>query len=69
MASLDLMFLNFFIGKFKKGPPDAVIKILSIAIFFEFFINDQMEKCSESIGINFVLFFLILFQLNSTHIQ
>ena len=44
----------------KNGPPDAVIKIFST--FEEVpFNNDQIEKCSESIGIKFVLCLTILF--------
>ena len=55
------MFLNFFCGKFIKGPPEAVITIFSTSVFFELFNNDQIEKCSESTGINFVLFLISSF--------
>ena len=39
-----------------NGPPEAVIKTFSILQSFALFINDQIEKCSESIGINLVLY-------------
>ena len=48
----------------KNGPPEAVIYIFSILEEVPFN-KDQIEKCSESIGIKFVLclsiFFLIKF--------
>ena len=57
MADLGFIFLNFLRGNFKKGPPEAVIITSSILVFVEPFNKDQIEKCSESIGINFVLYF------------
>ena len=55
-AFLGVIFVNLFNGKWLKGPPDAVIKIFSISLLFILWIRDQIEKCSESIGMNFVLF-------------
>ena len=54
-ASLILIFLNDFNGKLKKGPPDAVKKIFSTLLLL-FLRAYQIEKCSESTGINLVLF-------------
>ena len=55
----------FFFDLFKKGPPDAVKTILSIVSFFSFAISFQIEKCSESIGMKFVLYFNSFFEINS----
>ena len=57
-----MIFFRFFLLKFKNGPPEAVIKIFSI-FSFESLIKDQIEKCSESIGINLVLFILNFFSI------
>ena len=51
------IFENLFFGNFKNGPPEAVMKILSILIELSFSNSDQIEKCSESTGIKFVLYF------------
>ena len=56
-ASLGLIFLNFEIFKFKKGPPDAVKNIFSISSMLVFLISWSIEKCSESMGTILVLFF------------
>ena len=42
-----------------NGPPEAVMYILSISKLL-LLIKVQIEKCSESTGINSVLFFLTL---------
>ena len=55
--------LNFSLEIFFKGPPEAVRNILSIFLFFNFCKVYQIEKCSESTGINFVLNFLRSFLL------
>ena len=58
-------------GVLRNGPPDAVIKIFWIFLFkllliliFNWFKDDQIEKCSESTGMILVLclidFFLII---------
>ena len=44
-----------------KGPPDAVIYMFSKKSFLVSLINAQIEKCSESIGINSVLFLINFF--------
>ena len=67
IASSTLIDLNFDKGKFKKGPPDAVIKISFTSKLSLLFKQHQIEKCSESTGTNSVLFFLTHFQSNSTH--
>ena len=52
----------------KNGPPDAVKYIFSIR-FFSISCNAyQIEKCSESTGINLVLYLFNFFQLNPIHI-
>ena len=56
-ASFGLIFLNFEIFKFKKGPPDAVKNIFSISSILVFLISWSIEKCSESMGTILVLFF------------
>ena len=56
-AFLGLIFLNLCKGSFLKGPPEAVIKTLSKLFALAELSNDHIEKCSESIGINFVLYF------------
>ena len=65
-ASLIDIFLKSLIGKFKNGPPEAVIIISSTLSFGVSFKSDQIEKCSESTGIKTVLclvsFLLIKFQ-------
>ena len=65
VATLGLIFAIFFFDLFKKGPPDAVKTILSIVSFFSFAISFQIEKCSESIGMKFVLYFNNFFEINS----
>ena len=55
---MGLIFFIFFSFLFKKGPPDAVRYIFFIKLWFSDFNNVQIEKCSESKGIKFVLFFL-----------
>ena len=56
------MFLKFFNGNLKNGPPDAVIYIFSIFLDCNLLLkSDHIEKCSESIGMNIVLYFLIFF--------
>ena len=60
-AELGFIFLNFDIGNFKKGPPDAVIITSSIFDLLTFLINDHIEKCSESTGMNCVLCFFNFF--------
>ena len=56
IAADGFINFNFLLLIFKKGPPDAVINILST--FSDLFDSkDQIEKCSESTGINLVLFF------------
>ena len=65
-AIFGFTFNILFLGVFKKGPPDAV-NIILLTFFTSLFCNNfQIEKCSESIGIKFVLFFfnskLIKFQ-------
>ena len=45
-------FLIFFICQCKNGPPEAVIIMLSILLELLLFNKDQIEKCSESTGIN-----------------
>ena len=57
------MFLKSEEDVFLNGPPDAVIKIFSTLLFkflhsviFNSLRDDQIEKCSESMGIIFVLF-------------
>ena len=52
-----LTIFNFFLFKFKNGPPDAVIKIFSICDVAKPLFNEYIEKCSESIGTKVVLFF------------
>ena len=54
---------------FKKGPPDAVKIILSIFSLFSFLISFQIEKCSESIGIKFVLYFVNFFKKHQLSIE
>ena len=61
IASLGFIFLKFIIGRFKNGPPDAVINIFSIFFLLFSFNKDQIEKCSESTGINSVLYFFKFF--------
>ena len=51
-----MIFLIFFLVKFKSGPPEAVNITLSILLEL---MEYQIEKCSESTGINFVLNLLI----------
>ena len=48
----------------KKGPPEAVNTIFFIVSGFSFLINFQIEKCSESIGIKFVLYFFNFFSIS-----
>ena len=61
MASFGLIVLNFDNESFKKGPPEAVMNTFSILLSLFSFSNDQIEKCSESMGINLVLYFFKLF--------
>ena len=63
-ASYGLTFVCFFVGKFKKGPPEAVMIISSTSLFLRFLVKFQIEKCSESIGINFVLNFFNFLSIN-----
>ena len=49
IALLGFTLLNLDIGKFKNGPPDAVIIISSIFLLFPFS-SDHIEKCYESTG-------------------
>ena len=65
MACLIFTCLNFFLGLSKNGPPDAVKKILSISFLSMPFNAYQTEKCSESTGINSVLYFFKLFLIKS----
>ena len=58
-----LIFLKLFKGKFTNGPPDAVINILSILLLSELCNPYQIDKCSESTGIKFVLFFFNSFEI------
>ena len=51
-AENGLIFLNLFIGKLRKGPPEAVINICSTLSLLDPFNNERIEKCSESTGIN-----------------
>ena len=53
-----VIFLNLDKGRLLKGPPEAVIKTFSIFFSFVLLISDQIEKCSESIGTNCVLYLL-----------
>ena len=55
----------FFIFFLKKGPPDAVKITFSIFSFSSFLIKFHIEKCSESIGIKFVLYFCKFFCIKS----
>ena len=55
-----LILLNF---QLRKGPPEAVIIISSTLCIFLFFNKCQIEKCSESTGINFVLLALSFFSI------
>ena len=57
MAFCGFVFFIIFKLLFKKGPPDAVINIFLIFSLFSFFIKSKIEKCSESTGIKFVLYF------------
>ena len=63
ITSEILVFFNLFTDVFKKGPPEAVKYIFEIN-FLSLLINDQTEKCSESIGIKFVLYFFRFFFIN-----
>ena len=47
---MGFIFLNLFFFKFKKGPPDAVIKKFFISDFLCSFKSWKIEKCSESTG-------------------
>ena len=60
-AELGSIFLNFDSGNFKKGPPEAVMTTSSMSDVLVFLINDHIEKCSESTGINSVLYFINFF--------
>ena len=57
MALRGFTIFNFFLVKFKNGPPDAVIKIFSICDVLKPLFSEYIEKCSESIGTKEVLFF------------
>ena len=57
MALRGFTIFNFFLVKFKNGPPDAVIKIFSICDVLNPLLSEYIEKCSESIGTKDVLFF------------
>ena len=61
-CKIDTLFKFIFL--LKKGPPDAVKYILWTTLVFLFSISFKIEKCSESIGINFVLFFFSSFDIN-----
>ena len=67
IASFGFIFFKLLVLLFKNGPPEAVSIISSILALLTLFINDHIEKCSESIGIKLVLFFFnfffIIFQL------
>ena len=56
-----MIFDNFLKETFNNGPPDAVRNTLFI--FDKFFLSKayHIEKCSESTGINFVLYLSISF--------
>ena len=57
-------FFKLLILEFKKGPPEAVKYIFSILeLDILLFKIDQIEKCSESTGINKVLFFFNSFSI------
>ena len=58
------IFLNLLFGNFKKGPPEAVIYIFSIFDVLLFSNKDQIEKCSESTGINLVLYLINSFLIS-----
>ena len=64
MANLGVAFLILLIFQLRNGPPDAVIIISSIVSIFLFFNKYQIEKCSESTGIKFVLFFASFFLIS-----
>ena len=64
-AKSGLILAILFFDLFKNGPPDAVNIIFSIFFEFSFFINFQMEKCSESSGMNFVSYFNNFFLIKS----
>ena len=59
-AIFGLIFDILLLGVFKKGPPDAVIIICFTSDNLSSLIKLNIEKCSESIGINLVLFFFNL---------
>ena len=60
---MGLAFFNLFNLYFRKGPPDAVIITFSTLWIDSFRNKDQIEKCSESTGINLVLFFINFFSI------
>ena len=63
IALLAFAYFILLIGLFKNGPPEPVKIICSILFLFSFFISDHIEKCSESIGINLVLFLFNSFSI------
>ena len=55
-ANFESTFFKSDFFLFKKGPPEAVKKTSFISLSFLFRISLHNEKCSESSGINDVLF-------------